>query len=283
MKKLLNIILNDGPLESDYPELKKVIEGTIDFTTEEEAYLQKFLSPILTLDTIQGHAYLKPYGYSGDFEIIDKIYTSWESSNPKLKRWDKFFHSLEAPKAVRNRKEYFIKLIQSLTNKEANVLNIGSGPGRDIKEYFDTSKSSLVKFDCIDFDEKAIDYATDVCKDYLENINFININIFRFKAEKKYDLIWSAGLFDYFTDKQFVRLLKQLKEYVAKDGMLVIGNFSKNNPSQPYIEKYASWNLNHRSKEELIDLALSTGCTSDSIEIHSEEEGINLFMHIKNI
>ena len=52
--------------------------------------------PILSLETMQGHAYLKPHGYAGDFELIDKIYTYWKSDDPNLIRWDDYFHSQES-------------------------------------------------------------------------------------------------------------------------------------------------------------------------------------------
>ena len=63
-------------------------------------------------------------------------------------------------------------------------------------------------------------------------------------------------------------------------GELIIGNFHPNNPSKDYME-FAFWNLNHRTEEDLIKLANACGVKNSCIEIKSESEGVNLFMHIK--
>ncbi|MEA3467259.1 MAG: hypothetical protein U9R57_03430 [Thermodesulfobacteriota bacterium] len=101
-------------------------------------YVSAKLGDALSLKTIQGHAFHKPHGYAGDYEIIDKIYTKWLSPELELQVYDKYFHKQEAPKAVRNRKKYFIDIVRSLAVGKSHtaVLNIGSGPGRDMLEYF---------------------------------------------------------------------------------------------------------------------------------------------------
>lgn len=284
MRTIENIISKGGPNEEDYLELKRAIKDLESLTKEEEADLVKLITPILSINTMQGFAYHKPYGYAGDFEIIDRIYTHWKSQEPKLRKWDNFFHSQEAPNAVRNRKKYFIKLINKNEKHSKldsfRVLNIGSGPARDVKEYFDINNNSRATFDCIDLDQKAIDYASKLCLKYKNRVSFIKTNIFRFKPVKKYNLIWSAGLFDYFNDDRFVRLTRKLLTHVEKGGELVVGNFCTSNPTRSYMEKFMGWPLNHRSDKELCKLALKAGISSDFIKIGREELGVNLFLHI---
>lgn len=284
MDRIKHIISNGGPTKSDYSALKQAIDEIRNLSEEDEQSLMEILKPVLDVNTMQGHAHIKPHGYSGDYEMIDKIYTQWKSNDPNLKLWDDFFHSQEAPIAVRNRKKYFINLVKTITQSSTqpiNILNIGSGPARDVKEYYDIDKTSPVRFDCIEMDKKAIHYASSLCHEHIDKINFINKNIFRFKALKKYNLIWSAGLFDYFSDKQFISLLQRLKNNAVKNGCIVIGNFSNNNPSKSYMEKFGSWFLNHRSKDELIELAIKSGIKIDSIRVTHEEKGVNLFLHVK--
>ncbi len=284
MDRIKHIISNGGPTKSDYSALKQAIDEIRNLSEEDEQSLMEILKPVLDVNTMQGHAHIKPHGYPGDYEMIDKIYTQWKSNDPNLKLWDDFFHSQEAPIAVRNRKKYFINLVKTITQSSTqpiNILNIGSGPARDVKEYYDIDKTSPVRFDCIEMDKKAIHYASSLCHEHIDKINFINKNIFRFKALKKYNLIWSAGLFDYFSDKQFISLLQRLKNNAVKNGCIVIGNFSNNNPSKSYMEKFGSWFLNHRSKDELIELAIKSGIKIDSIRVTHEEKGVNLFLHVK--
>ena len=238
---------------------------------------------VMSLNTMYGHTFRKPYGYAGDFEIIDKIYRQHITDNHQFANWDRNYNSTPATVAVRNRKKYFISLLKDLcqTKKNVQVLNVASGPARDLLEFFSEARSENVLVDCVEYDPKAIEYASLLCQDYLSNISFHHSNAFRFKTEKQYDLIWSAGLFDYFDDDRFKFLLKRLLGFLAPDGKLVIGNFSDNNPTRSYMEIIGDWILNHRSEKQLVNLALECGASEENISIDSEPEGINLFLHIK--
>lgn len=283
--KNIESIINGILRNDDFLFLKDEINKLDKLSSEEEVLLTKMIYPVLSIDTMQGYAFHKPKGYAGDYEMIDRIYTFWKSGNPTLKVWDEFFHSQEAPIAVRNRKKYFINLASQLEKEKSGplrILNIGSGPARDVKEFFDANNWSKIIIDCIELDKDAIEYAKILCAEHLDKVRFINTNIFRYKPNNKYDLIWSAGLFDYFTDSQFVRLLKRLSSFITGTGEIVIGNFSDINPSRLYMERFGRWYLNHRSKEALIQLARDAGATSNMIRVDSEELGVNLFLHVNN-
>ncbi|MEM6321796.1 MAG: class I SAM-dependent methyltransferase [Bacteroidota bacterium] len=113
-------------------------------------------------------------------------------------------------KAVRNRKELFKKLLHQYTNTvDYQVLNVASGPCRDVAEYLQNNPTKAICIDCLEHDSHAIDYA----KTLLQSVNsdqyqFIHANIFKFDTTKEYDFIWSAGLFDYFDDMTFIKVLK---------------------------------------------------------------------------
>ena len=147
--------------------------------------------------------------------------------------------------------------------------------------YFLENNPNLEVFiDCVEQDKDAIEYAAGLCKNHLNKVNFIRTSALRLKQDKQYDLIWSAGLFDYFDDKLFIRMLKKLKGLVLSGGEIVIGNFSTENSSKPFMEIF-EWHLHHRSPQTLKELASSAGFKSDQISIKKEESGVNLFLHIK--
>jgi extracellular factor (EF) 3-hydroxypalmitic acid methyl ester biosynthesis protein len=287
MDFIKKVIENNGPDKSDYHNLKIEIEriGNLlekNSNSQQHQKLLDLIEPALTLKTVQGFAFQKPHGYAGDFEIIDKIYTQFKSDDESFRRWDEFFHAQEAPCAVRNRKTFFLNILNRATqNKDSiRVLNVGSGPGRDIYEYFNNNPKSKIHFDCIDHDKKAIAYASDLCNQYLDRITFINSNIFKFKTSQKYDLIWSAGIFDYLNDKLFVSLLKKLYSFLGDGGVLYIGNFSNHNPTRKYMEIFGNWHLIHRSKEQLQYLSSLAGIDHINTSILSEPLRINLFLQI---
>ena len=235
--------------------------------------------------TMQAESVLKKHGYSGDFEIIDDIYRMRISPDPKLRRWDLFFHAQSAPCAVRNRKAYFHQLLRDLSEQKPGqslrVLNIASGPARDLREWFDSHPESRIHFDCIELDPKAISHARQTCGSYLERITFHHQNALKFVPDAKYDLIWSAGLFDYLTDRLFTRLIRSLMPFLDAGGEVVVGNFSEFNPSRDYMELMGDWYLEHRSEQKLRELVEKAGALPENVDVRWEPEGVNLFVHAR--
>ena len=288
-------IVNNGGLDSNhYVNFEKWLQQITDDIANGKLSIQDievirnaFGNAMMTTKTLQGHVFLKPRGYAGDFEIIDKIYCHHVAEKKHFADWDLYFHSTAAVQAVRNRKTYFIELLKSLENtrldsqvEKFDVLNIASGSGRDMQEFFLDCPENGLFFDCLDQDKEAIDFAQNLCSTWLSQISFQNANALRFSTDKKYRLIWSAGLFDYFNDKTFKFLLKRYFSMLDVDGEIIIGNFSDKNPNRAYME-LGEWFLNHRSKSELLTLVKECELSASSVFIGQEPLGVNLFLHIK--
>ena len=280
---------NGGPMESQYEELNKMYksinkkhkEGLMS-EGDVMSIWQSLPDVYITTDTMQGYVLMKPHGYSGDFIIIERIYQGWLSPKRHLVNWDRFFHAQEAPRAVVNRKKYFVDLLCSFntTDTKREVLNIGCGPSQDVIEFLSKGKSRIF-FECVDYDKDAIEYSYNKVKEkgFLSNIEFHRENAFKFKPSKQYDLIWSAGLFDYLDEKTFKMLLTRQLDFVKTGGKLVIGNFALNNPCRDWME-CGNWFLYHRSPDDLIKIASECGIAREKIAVESEPLGVNLFLHI---
>ncbi len=281
-----------GPTSDEYEEVQAVFHRMGDTVREGRASrpeinaeFRRLISPLLAKpDNMMAKAVLRPYGYAGDFEIIDNIYTYWHSDNPLFIRWDEFAHWQTAVQAVRNRKAYFIERLREFGDQASgarySVLDVGSGPGRDISEYLGSYQGDNVEFDCVDMDPRAIDYAKELCRGYETQIEFYCSNIFHYRASREYDLIWSGGLFDYLTDDQFVLLLKQLRSMCKAEGKMILGNFSIDNPTRDFMEA-GDWYLHYRTEDDLIRLALASGVEQDSVRVEQEAAGVNLFLVIE--
>ncbi len=235
-------------------------------------------------ESLQDHVVRKPHGYAGDFEIIDRIYLCDVSEDERLRRWDEFFHAQPAPRAVRNRKDYFHRWLRGhvagASRRPLRVLNLGSGPARDVREWCAAEGTDPVHFDCVDMDAKAIAHASALCAPFGGAVRFHHANVLRFKPEGRVDLVWSAGLFDYLSDRLFVRLLRTLAGFVNDGGEMAVGNFGMENPSRPWMEEHGDWVLLHRSAEHLAALAEQAGFPAESVRVDGEPEGINLFLHL---
>lgn len=288
---LKTLIDRGGPNEEDYYDLdawiieitEQVKIGVLGKSDINE--LIDLFGDAFSEETMQGFAFKKPHGYAGDFEIIDRIYQGYMSSHPHFKKWDIYWQSHAAACAVRNRVNYLYDLLNNIGIRNSagrlEVLNLASGPGRDLLNYFDNAPETNIHLDCIEQDSNAIDYASELCKQYIDKITFIKQNALKFSTSKKYMLIWSAGLFDYFDDKVFSFMLEKLSTMLDPNGEIVIGNFSTMNPSKPYMELF-EWNLHHRSPSTLKELAIASGFKEKNIEIRKEETGVNLFLHLRN-
>lgn len=239
----------------------------------------------------------KPLGYAGDFKIIDDIYLGEPTTKGFDRLFDNYFLMSAISVAVRNRKEDFKKLIIDFINKRRGkkllVMDLASGPCRELKEIIssDSSLCSNVTFDCYENDSNAIEYAKKILKGY-SNINFIKENALRIAfrkdihalIDKRYDLIYSTGLFDYFNERVGAALVKNLKKILKPNGIMAISTVTDryNNPSVHYMEWVGDWNLIYRDSEEFVKIFLAAGFNNDEIEIQHEEQTIMQYIIASN-
>lgn len=229
----------------------------------------------------------KPFGYAGDFKIIDDIYKNNPSTTGFDRLFDNYFQMSAISVAVRNRKEDFKRAVVNFINNRQNsilrIMNLASGPCRDIQEVL-SSNSALCKnatFDCYDSDGKAIEFA----KALLANdpkVSFFEENALRIavkkntSADKKYDFIYSAGLFDYFSERVAIRVVRGLKKLLTSEGTLLISNVRDkySNPSVHFMEWTGDWNLVYRDEDNFRRIFIEAGFKENEIDAQYEQQGI---------
>jgi SAM-dependent methyltransferase len=281
-KKFLKYLVdNGGPELENYSMFTSVVDN---LSPEHLNSFREILMPVLDKNTLIGHGFEKPFGYPGDFSLINNIYFFHINKDERYRKWDVFFQNQPAAKAVRNRKDYFLNHCKKLTTRGAGkikILILGSGPATDVYEFLSNNPDSNITFDLIDFDQNAIDFSMEKNKKFNGRISYNRINVLRYKPFKMYDLIWSAGLFDYFKDKHFIFLIRKYINCLADEGEFVISNFSTENPTRRLMEVLSDWKLNHRSKSDLLNIASAAGIEENKVSIDTEPLGINLFLKIR--
>ena len=283
-----NIMEQGGPEPVQYEKLNRAFDALHSdlqsglMNREDLLLLQEGFSEECLQQTIHGHALSRPYGYAGDFMIIDKLYRRHVTPDARFATWDRNWHSLSAAQAVRNRKDYFIRCLGNRVREKGNtsLLNVASGPARDLSELYRAIDPTLLSTTCVEADAAAIDYARGLNKEHAAQVQFVQQNIFRFRSEAQYDIVWSAGLFDYFEDDVFIRLLRRFMGWTKAGGEVIVGNFNVENPTRTCMELVGDWYLHHRTAEDLRYFALRAGAAPGQIRVDQEEEGINLFLHI---
>lgn len=227
--------------------------------------------------------YEKPFGYAGDFKIIDDIYRNEVHTQGFDRLWDCWFQNLAASKSVRERKDDFRKIIIDFFNQRGceklRIMNLACGPAREIKEILENDTRGIwrqVEFDCYDMDANALDFASKLLKNYT-NVRFFQKNAVRLALKKnieneipaKYDLIYSTGLFDYLDESIATRLVSNLGKLLKKGGLLVISNANDkySNPSAIWMEWIGEWYLIYRTAQEFRKIFLNAGFAGEQIEI----------------
>jgi len=276
-----SLVLKGGPEnQEDYDRFTRLAHN---LTQEKIIEIRKGIGFALNESTLMGHGYVKPYGYAGDFLLIEKIYQYFVNPDPRYRNWDIFFHNQPGAKAVRNRKHYFLQTCKNLVaeKKNAKVLILGSGPATDVYEFLSSSGRQDIKFDLVDLDPNAIDYSMKKNESFKDQITFNRINALRYTPYKLYDLIWTAGLFDYFKDKHFSFLIRKYHSCLTEDGKMIIGNFSTRNPSKSLMENIMEWYLNLRTESDLYRISDDAGVDKELVSIDKEPLGINLFLILR--
>lgn len=287
--ELMDVVVDGGPQPSDNDSLthlfRRIAEqrGTAISDSAIRNFIDRSQGVFNSLETMQGFAVIKPHGYAGDWEMLDRIYTRHFSSKPDLARWDAYFHSRLGVRAVRNRKAFFVELLRRWSDRGGNtsVLDVASGPGRDLFEYFsDEGPTRPVRMHCLDVDPGAIAFSRGLLAPFAEQITYTCGNAFRFRTKNQFDNLWCAGLFDYLGDREFVWLLRHLMTFVAPGGEVVLGNFSPENDCRAYMD-FGDWRLLYRTRNDLVALAEASGIRPNRIAVETEAAGINLFLRIE--
>jgi len=236
----------------------------------------------LTVDTMQGFAFRKPYGRSGDFELIERIYGGYQTKDESLKKWDEFWSQQAVVEALQNSKSYFKNIMQETEHLKhgVQVLNVASGSSRSVVEYL-REFSSQASFLCMDHCWNALDYARLLCREHIDRVSFKHGSVVQLDECQRYDLVWSEGLFDYLNDHQFKMTLEKLLTQTNQGGQIVIGNLSTHNPSQNYMN-FLQWQVNPRSEAHLHYLAECCGIKRSRMHVVEDPTGVNHFLHIAN-
>ena len=261
-----------------------------DITQSATLFLREKLSYLIHQSPFADRVYNKPLGYAGDVEMMNLIYRQETVGRSLFARClQRYYIDEPAAQAVRNRADYLVSIITPLLetqeNESLDFLSVACGPAVEWQKILlkDAHWSHTVNVDLLDQDEEALRYTHTelrrLSRSVNDNINFnykhaAIKNVIARGVQQQYDLIYSAGLFDYLSDSVAQKAAHSLYKALKPGGRLIIGNFNINNPTTLLMEYALDWELIYRSEENLLNLYENVG---DKIEIQKEPLGINLF------
>jgi len=211
------------------------------------------------------HAIEKPFGYAGDYQILENIYNGLsfvDSTEPCGKAIDQWALRTALPAAVRSRKN-ILQRILSGTNV-TNVLSIAAGSARAIRDLEDSSTISSIDF--LDFDRRGFHAFS-----FSDKVSFYRRNVLNGlkMKENRYDLIYSFGLFDYLEDTLVASIISESVSLLEPGGEFVFCLKDSRHYSRWFYDIFCDWRFVDR--------------TSDCGHHIAERNGLSVFSEIMTI
>lgn len=284
----------------------KNIVQSMDFSENErhKEYFRTTFHPLLIGAPFIRRAYEKPLGYAGDYGLMLMFYEYQDIGNTLF---EKFMHryACNEPSAVANKNRvYFLSdLIVDLfsghikSEKKFKIASIACGPAKETRLFLEkvSSNVDVDKIDVVlvDHETEALAYAQSSIKKMPGYGTRIStkmlmedavLGIIKEKAFvndiKDSNVIVSAGLFDYLSDRVSAKLISSLFNLLQVGGTLIIGNVSSESPDKFSMEYLMEWKLFYRNSNNLLDLVSDDIKSKSKIEVISEPLNINLFLKI---
>ena len=276
-----------------YGKVSKCLEGQSEKNNQASfEFFRKHVGSILVKSPFARRALEKPLNYAGDFEMMNILYRNESLGDDLFSRCiHRYFLENPEAKAVRNRTQYLSGKILSVAKnnneKAVRILSVASGPAMElqllVQKHPELDYKNL-SFHLLDQDPVSLKHAKLKLKEHSRksgidlDIRFFNSNTRQASRRDiglfpHYDLIYSAGLFDYFPDEIAIQTARYLVSLLEPGGKLIIGNFNLVATNIAMMDIAFDWKLIYRTRKDLTRLFGDLG----HLTIEEEAEGINLF------
>lgn len=222
------------------------------------------LCQLLHNDPFTHRTFHKPRGYAGDAEMIDYIYDQRVSGiiQPLGIGKTVFDWTTNSPAsvAVRRRRTVTASYIDQTADAvlSPEILSVAAGHLREAELSEAVRQGRLHRLVAFDQDKRSLEV---VQQDYGKyGVTTEEGSVRQLLSGKsrlgQFDLVYTAGLYDYFDDRIAVRVTRALFSHVKPGGRLLIANFVPSLRDVGYMECFMDWWLVYRSAA---DMNLLTG------------------------
>lgn len=263
-------------------------------------YTEAHLTPELMGAPLWRQAYTKPLGYPGDYVAMNYMYDGALQGDTQF---GAVAHDLAVhiSQFVVKRKDLVCQAISEAVAKHGGpgpcvVASLGCGPAREVTEFLahDPLAARATRFFLLDQDGAALCYAgrqltRAVCEgpaNGAARIEMRHVSVLRLLREvdpasllPPSDLVYSAGLFDYFSDRTCQVLTRRLYEVLRPGGMLLLGNMKSGTDMLWPLELIADWSLRYRSAESV--LSWTEGLVGAEISLRTEATGYDYLLSVR--
>lgn len=245
--------------------------------------LQHPLHALAQLDPYTHRAATKPRGYAGDAVMMDYIYSGAPPPGTPALGAGIFSATTRASMglSVLYRRQLLKSLIDDtvVNFEQPRLLAVASGHCRELAGSLVQSALFTGEFVALDQDPLSCQ-EVQRCQGAVAGagtgpgagvspgrVRVLNEGVreliapARASALGRFELIYSAGLYDYLPDALAQRLTQRLVQMLAPGGRLLIANFVPGGSGRGYMELFMDWTLVLRTPDQMQALAQAAGAT----------------------
>ena len=214
-------------------------------------------------DPYSHRAYNKPRGYAGDAVMMDYVYAGVAAEDTTNLGKAVFAGTTRGSMglSVLFRRQLLTACINEVVSSRTDfkILSVASGHCREIEGSLlgNPTLAKAGRLVAFDQDEESCNTIKRDYSDYPVDVVCANVRKLLASRESslgKFDLIYSAGLFDYLTDPVAEKLVAAMATMLKPGGKLLVGNFAPSSNGRGYMELFLDWKLIYRDAAQLCKL-----------------------------
>jgi extracellular factor (EF) 3-hydroxypalmitic acid methyl ester biosynthesis protein len=234
------------------------------------------LHALVIQDPFTQRAVAKPRGYAGDAVMMDFIYDGEPPAGTSAIGADVFRATTRAGMglSVRYRRQLLQSLIDDtvVRHERPRLLSVAAGHCRELQGSLVESAGFGGEFVALDQDLLSCQeiarahagHAVRVVNQGVRELAGSSQGSVLADALGGFDLIYSAGLYDYLPDALARRLTRRLLAMLRPGGRLLVANFVPGGTGRGYMELFMDWTLVLRSEAQMRELAAAAGAAHAS-------------------
>jgi extracellular factor (EF) 3-hydroxypalmitic acid methyl ester biosynthesis protein len=240
-----------------------------------KAFTERLITPELMGGPIWNRCYRKPFGYPGDYQLMNYVY-EWLPRGANV--YERLLHriGLEMLECIATRMVMVQHAIAGVvasgagSRKPARVLSLGCGSAQEVVNYLAVKRlPRAIDITLVDQDHRALDYAygrvyPEILRlDNGSNVQCLEVSFVQLAKASgavvdlpPQDLIYSIGLLDYLPQKRAKQFVYMLYDKLLPGGQLVIGNVAETPIDGRWSNEFiCDWSLIFRTERDMVDIA----------------------------
>lgn len=288
------------PIWSDAFECVAELAKSAERMAAAKQYTEAHLTRGLLAAPIWCQAYTKPRGYCGDYVVMSHIYDGRPAGDTTFARLAQAL-AVRIGEFVLRRRDLVHSAIEDAVKRghhdtRTMIVSVGCGPAREIADFAATGAGAArpVNFVLIDHDEAALRFAGNSIAAALAvpgshprlHADLRKLSALRLlrdlppvDAFGTADLIYSAGLFDYFSDRTCRLLAQRLYEALRPGGALLLGNMKAGTDMIWPLYLIADWSLQYRTAESVMSWA--SDLPGAEVSLRTETTGYDYLLTVR--